>query len=88
MRLWRVNVGLARYGETVVRYGLPGMADLSGILSDGRRLEIEVKSATGRQSDAQKNYQRMIERFGGIYLVAHSLPEALAQLRQRGYCHG
>jgi hypothetical protein len=62
------------------------MADISGILHDGRRLEIECKSATGRQSPEQASFQAMIERFGGVYILARSAQDAVAQLQARGYC--
>lgn len=58
-----------------VQYGINGAADLSGILPSGRRLEIEVKSATGRQSTDQGRYQRMIEKFGGVYCLARSVDD-------------
>ena len=75
LRLWRSNAGVARMGNRVVRFGVPGQADLTGILADGRRLEIEVKSPTGRQTQDQKNYQRMIERFGGVYVLARCVED-------------
>ena len=75
MRLWRQNVGTMRINDRVIKYGQKGMADLSGILPDGRRLEIEVKTPRGRQSDAQKNWQIMIERFGGVYILARSVAD-------------
>ena len=75
LRIWRANTGVARYGKRVVRFGVPGQADLTGILPDGRRLEIEVKSATGRQSTDQKNYQQMIERLNGVYILARSVAD-------------
>ena len=53
LRLWRANCGAALLGGRVVRFGIPGQADLTGILPDGRRLEIEVKSPTGRQTPQQ-----------------------------------
>ena len=62
MRLWRANTGVAQIGSRVVRFGVPGQADLTGILPGGRRLEIEVKSDGGRQTEDQSNFQRMIER--------------------------
>ena len=77
---------MARYGTQVVRYGVPGQADLSGILKDGRRLEIETKSARGRQSQQQLAFERMITKFGGVYIVARSVEEALSRLRSLGYC--
>lgn len=56
-----------------IRFGLPGSADLTGVINPtGQRLEIEVKTPTGRQSKTQKNYQEMIESMGGIYILARS----------------
>ena len=79
MRLWRQNTGVARMGvgrgARIVRFGVPGQADLTGILPDGRRLEIEVKSQNGRQSRDQVNYQMLIERFGGVYVLARSVQD-------------
>jgi hypothetical protein len=60
----------------IVKFGTPGAADLSGILEDGRRIEIEVKTATGRQSEQQKRFQAMIEKFNGIYILARSIEDA------------
>lgn len=64
----------------MVKFGTPGAADLSGILIDGTRIEIEVKTATGRQSKQQQAFQAMIERFGGIYILARSADDAEAQI--------
>ena len=62
--------------QRVIRFGIEGGADLSGILAGGRRLEVEVKSERGRQSEEQVAFQRMIERFGGLYILARSAEEA------------
>ena len=85
MRLWRANVLAARMGDRFVRAGVPGQADLTGILPDGRRLEIEVKSDRGRQTKDQRNFQRMIERFGGVYVLARSVEDVERALTQAGY---
>lgn len=89
MRLWRANAGVASYGygknKRKVRYGVPGQADLTGILSDGRRLEIETKSAKGTLSDEQKNYRAIIERFGGLYIVARSVQDVTDALKREEY---
>jgi hypothetical protein len=93
MRIWRANAGVARHRTRTVRYGVPGQADLTGILPDGTRLEIECKSPTGRQSPDQHHYEAMIRRFGGVYVLARSvddvwraiaphLPNAPAKYRQ------
>ena len=84
LRIWRANVGVARINRRVVRFGIPGQADLTGILYDGRKIEIEVKSATGRQSPDQKNFQAIIERFNGIYILARSISDVYEQLGAHG----
>lgn len=60
-----------------VRYGLPGMADLMGVLApSGRLLSVEVKSATGRLSAEQRAWGEMVERFGGLSIApARSVEE-------------
>lgn len=81
MRLWRANTGVARMGpRRMVRFGVPGQADLTGILPGGLRLEIEVKTTTGEQTPEQRNYQRIIERFGGVYVLARSVEDVWAAI--------
>ena len=75
MRLWRANSGSAVIRGRLVKFGIPGQADLTGILPDGRRLEVEVKSEFGQQTPEQANYQAMIERFGGVYILARSIED-------------
>ncbi len=84
LRLWRANVGAARIGTRTIRFGIPGQADLTGILPDGRRLEIEVKSPTGRQTPQQRSFQTMIERFNGVYILATSVEEVGRRLAAAG----
>lgn len=85
MRVWRANVGVGFYGRRAVRFGVAGQADLTGILPDGRRLEIEVKAAGGRPSRDQRAYQRIIESFGGVYVLARSVDDVYRALRLGGY---
>ena len=82
LRIWRANTGVAQIDKRFIRFGIPGQADLTGILPDGRRLEIEAKSPTGRQSDDQKNFQRMIEKFDGLYVLARSVDDVWNALRK------
>lgn len=83
VRLWRNNAGAAKSkGGRLVRFGIPGQGDLSGLLrlhcGLGVRLEVEVKSADGVQSKKQRAFQRMIQRFGGCYVLARSVGDAVA----------
>jgi hypothetical protein len=89
LRLWRQNtgVGYTRDGRRTIAYGLKGSADLSGVLYDGKRLEIEVKTQRGRQTQQQQAFESMLNSFGGVYIVARSPQDALDQLSQRGYSH-
>ena len=64
-------------GARVISFGLPGSPDLIGILINGRFLAIEVKTGNARQSNVQKNFQKMIEKFGGTYILARSVRDAV-----------
>ena len=71
-RVWRHNVGKARplsAPDTVVQYGRPGQSDLFGITRGGRLLCIECKAAS-RVTEEQRSWLRMVERFGGVAIVA------------------
>lgn len=79
---WRNNTGCAWVGNRPIRYGLPGSADILGLLPDGRFLAVECKSAKGKQSDVQKRFQENVENSNGLYVLAYSaedLEEALAR---------
>lgn len=56
-------------------FGYPGSSDILGILSGGRFLAVECKSATGVQSDKQKEFQARIEANGGLYLLVRSVAD-------------
>lgn len=76
----RVNVGATKIGNRFVRFGKPGMCDITGQLKDGRRLEIEVKGPAGRVSDDQKSFIAMVNIAGGLAFVARSIDDVEAEL--------
>lgn len=93
VRIWRNNrvsaMALGKNGKMrKVDAGINGQADISGIASIpftakdsfGLRLEIEVKVGRDRQSDAQINFQEMILKHGGIYLIARDLEVTISHL--------
>lgn len=77
-RVWQNDVGLARSmdGKRVVRFGLNGSADITGILKGGKRIELEVKTGNAVQSSQQKKFEGMIHHMGGFYKVVRSVEEA------------
>ena len=72
-----------------MRFGVPGMADVLAFVMERsfpsyftcatfdapRPLWIEVKSATGKQSELQKSFQRQVEGYGHTYILARSLED-------------
>jgi hypothetical protein len=89
IRVWRANAGAAMRAGRLVRFGVPGQADITGIIGGrhgGRRLEIEVKrpDRRNRLSPEQKNFAAMIRRMGGIHIVATSPEDVRAVLRSEG----
>lgn len=79
---WRQNTGKAKIGDRLVTFGLPGQADITGILPGGRRLEIECKSPLGSQSMAQIRFMQAVIANGGIYIVARDVAICLATIDQ------
>lgn len=69
-----------------VRVGLPGMADVGMIVAVtitpemvgktiGVAVQAEMKTSTGRQSEAQVNWQRAVEQRGGVYAIVRTEAE-------------
>jgi hypothetical protein len=52
-----------------------GVADIIGLLPSGRFLAVECKSSRGRQSEAQRAFQAMVEGSGGLYIIARDLQD-------------
>jgi hypothetical protein len=81
VRLFRANVGAGRtFAGDAIKWGVKGQADLNGWIMGGRRLEVEVKRPGEKQTQEQKNWQAVCERFGVLYLLVHSADEAEALL--------
>ena len=72
VRAWRNETGVALSidGKRKIRFGLKGSSDILGILKGGRLLAIEVKTGRAVQSKQQKNFEKMINFMGGLYIIA------------------
>jgi len=73
-RLLRQNTGAVKINGRFVRFGTPGRGDLV-LFARQLYAEIEVKTATGRQSKQQKAYEKMITGYGHTYLLARSVED-------------
>lgn len=81
LRIARINTGAAVIGQRLVRFGVPGTADIVGLVApSGRMVMIECKTARGKQRKAQIVMQRVVTAMGGLYIVARSLADADAAL--------
>lgn len=66
-----------------VMFGVNGSPDLQGFIQIyglAVYLGIEIKDHKGRQSDLQKNFEKMVNQFGGIYILARTVEGALEKL--------
>lgn len=67
---------LARNKLIPISYGMVGQCDISGIIKPpGKRLEIEVKTGTGRLSKEQILYRDMILGMGGLHIELRDLKD-------------
>ena len=62
----RKKIGSGKY---IKGSGTKGSADISATIK-GKSIKIEVKINKDKQSEAQIEYQKAIERAGGIYFIA------------------
>lgn len=77
--VWRNNTGAHRDADgRLVRYGLgKGSSDLIGIAPDGIFFAVEVKTDTGRASEAQILFIEAVRRHGGRAGIARSPQDAV-----------
>ena len=66
----RVNNIARKIGGRFVKSNMTrGTADIHAIVK-GKAVKIEVKIGKDRQSEFQKQYQKEVEKAGGIYYIA------------------
>lgn len=76
LRIARVNTGAAVIKGRLVKFGVPGTADICGIVApSGRMLMIEAKTQTGKQRKAQEVMQRVVTQWGGLYVLARQMSD-------------
>jgi hypothetical protein len=90
---WRINtMGTPLQGHPgrfrpAPSKGISDIIAIATVRGDGMQalpFAIEVKSERGRQSPSQVAFARKWEAAGGVYLIARSVPELSAKLREAG----
>lgn len=76
----RVNtMGVVRQGKYTKGGGTLGASDLSVIMRNKNNYviawELEIKFGKDRQSDDQKEYQKSVEKAGGLYSIVRTFEE-------------
>jgi hypothetical protein len=85
------GVSFAEYKgkKRAIRYGVAGMSDILAFpkrcfwpctMPLSSQLWIEVKTATGKQSELQKSFQKQVEEQGHRYIVARCIEDVEAAL--------
>lgn len=87
VRVWRQNSGVFMTDNgRAVRAGIPGCADISGILQCdrgcGHRLEIECKTGRLKQSEQQVRFAAMVSSHGGVYILARTADDAVLAIQR------
>jgi hypothetical protein len=67
-------------GTRPMRMAPKGHPDLCGMLKDGRALYVEVKAANGTLTEEQAAFLSLVNRYGGIGIVASSVDMVLRYL--------
>jgi hypothetical protein len=80
----RMNVFAMKVADRYVKAGFRGMADITGQLKDGRRLEVEVKRPGERMTPEQEVFLTVVRSHGGVALCVHSIDELATELVAHG----
>jgi len=83
---WRQQAGgilvKGSQGRHWVRLGPAGVSDITGILPDGRRLEVECKRPGNRLTKDQMEFQQMIQRNNGVAITVYNAKQLGVLLTQ------
>lgn len=80
VRIWKNATGVARTlngdDNNFIKFGLVGSSDIIGIWKPtGKILCFEIKTGTAKQTQTQKNFEKMISDFGGVYVLVRQLSD-------------
>ena len=74
---YRQNSGAMKTKTGFYRFcSINGIPDIVAI-KNGIYYAIEVKDIKGKLQDSQKEFQRLLEQAGGVYIVARSIDDVI-----------
>lgn len=89
---WRQNTGAVaaehKGRRRYVRFGVPGISDILGVMPGGRFLAVECKVARNPLTPKQREFLDEINRIGGLGIVARDVDDVLIQLGMEGLTCG
>ena len=72
---WKNNSGaLPTASGGFIRFGTVGSPDIC-VVKDGFFIGLEIKAMKGKQSPAQKDFEKRLKEAGGEYYIVKSLDE-------------
>jgi hypothetical protein len=79
--VYRMNTGAGMFSNPsgkarFVRFGEKGMADVLAFTKDSV-IWVEAKGSSGKQSDFQRDFQKDVEAYGHIYILAKSVDDVI-----------
>lgn len=82
VRVGRPQMIMMRPGDVLIRNAQPlnsglcvGSSDLIGLTDNGRFLACEVKAPKGRLREGQESFIDMVNRLGGVGIIARSVED-------------
>lgn len=70
------------YRKSNNNFHINGVADILGVMPNGKILAIEVKSRSGKLSQAQKTFLLNVKKQGGVAFVARSISKVMFELKE------
>ena len=73
--VWRVNAGMVKVGNHLVRLAPPGVSDVIGIAPDGRFIAVEAKRKPNKPTAFQLKFLHDVKERGGFACVVYEIEE-------------
>lgn len=79
--VWRSNTGALKSGSRFIRFGVPGLPDICGVLQGGQALFCEVKTPQGRMRRSQVVWRHWATSLGALCWEVRSYDEVVKEIQ-------